>query len=95
MVTDPPSEDGPRYSVETSEIKLAPGTPVICHGMKETTSNGRIGEIQEWIKERDVCRVVFEDESIKPTLLHRKNIRPVLGVLSADEYTAWPPLIPG
>jgi hypothetical protein len=64
--------------VDPSDVILKTnGTPVICHGLKNTAAhlNGKIGDIRSFDETTGRYGVYFEDESIKPKSVKPRNLR--------------------
>jgi hypothetical protein len=62
--------------VDEAEVSIQPyGTPVVCHGLKYTDFNGKIGDIRSFDEAAKSFRVYFEDESIKPISVKPENVR--------------------
>jgi hypothetical protein len=64
-------------NVDPTSGVLQPGTPVVCHGLKNKAAylNGKIGDIRSFDETTGRYGVYFEDESIKPKSVKPRNLR--------------------
>lgn len=61
---------------ETSDLLLICGTPVICQGLQNATHlNGKLGDVRSFNEKKNRYVIHFEDESLKPALVKRGNVR--------------------
>jgi len=64
-------EEGKEFSIDIADmpekIRLGPGTPVVCVGLKSTVQlNGMLGDARKYNKETKRYQVRFEDPSVTP-----------------------------
>ena len=69
---------GKILTFDANEIYLGLRSPVICHGSDYADHKGKVGEIMNWDKERDLYTIKFEDESLDPLEVKRTDTRVVL-----------------
>ena len=61
---------------DADDLILCPGTPVICHGLRNASHlNDKIGDAREFKKEMGRYSVHFEDPSLKSCLIKPGNLR--------------------
>eukprot|EP00571_Detonula_confervacea_P002527 CAMPEP_0172319320 /NCGR_PEP_ID=MMETSP1058-20130122/37344_1 /TAXON_ID=83371 /ORGANISM="Detonula confervacea, Strain CCMP 353" /LENGTH=454 /DNA_ID=CAMNT_0013034333 /DNA_START=28 /DNA_END=1393 /DNA_ORIENTATION=+ len=64
------------FIVGTDDLILTPGTPVLCHGLKNASHlNGKIGDARMFDPLKERYPVHFEDANLKPCLIKLENIR--------------------
>jgi hypothetical protein len=75
----PSEEKVLKVTIHDNNVILSPGTPVICHGLKNAAYlNGKIGESRGYDKDARIEQrygVLFDDESIIPKSVKPENLR--------------------
>ena len=70
------TQEEKQITVASSSIFVTLGTPVVCHGLKQSAHlNGKIGDIRAHNSDIDRYEVHFEDKVLEPCLVKRGNIR--------------------
>lgn len=66
--------------VDTNEIFLRRGTPVVCHGLNNVAHlNGKIGDIRKIdLDEAGRCEVHFEDTNLEPCVYNIRDRKSVV-----------------
>mmetsp|Transcript_28535 Transcript_28535/g.60220 ORF Transcript_28535/g.60220 Transcript_28535/m.60220 type:complete len:457 (+) Transcript_28535:36-1406(+) len=73
-ITSPTSNEGRILTVDTDDLLIKFGTPVICHSLKNSVHlNGKIGDVRD--AKGDRYEVHFEDAALKPCLVRGRNMR--------------------
>ena len=69
-------DEGTTVSARANDLTLAPGTPVICHGLVNASHlNGKIGDARTFDCNTKRYEVHFEDASLKPCSVKAINLR--------------------
>lgn len=69
-------------TAEAKDVIPGPGTPVICHGLKNAKRlNGKVGEVRNLDPESLRYEVHFEEQCLKPCLVKAGNVHILLSVI--------------
>jgi len=69
-------EGATEYTVDSSSLLFAEGTPIICHGLKKAAHlNGKLAEVRSFDKDKERYTIHFEDTSLKPVAVKKENVR--------------------
>jgi len=70
------TEGATEYTVDSSSLLFAPGMPIICQGLQKAAHlNGKLADIRSYDTDKDRYTIYFEDTSLKPVAVKRKNVR--------------------
>lgn len=70
------TEGATEYTVDSSSLLYAPGIPIICQGLQKAAHlNGKLADIRSYDTDKDRYTIYFEDTSLKPVAVKRKNVR--------------------
>lgn len=60
--------------VSTDGVLFSLGTPVICRGLENPDTRGKIGDIRLWDKDTKQYTIYFEDDDLEPCLVKTNDI---------------------
>ena len=63
------------FTVPSALVRPYKGTPVMLHGLKKASFNGKIGDVREYCEVADRYEVHFEDKSLKPVRARHVNLK--------------------
>jgi hypothetical protein len=70
------AEEERTFTVPSTYIRVAFGTPVVPHGLKKAAAlNGKIGDIRDYYQSTDRYLVHLEDKGLKPVKVKHGNLR--------------------
>mmetsp|Transcript_35790 Transcript_35790/g.86395 ORF Transcript_35790/g.86395 Transcript_35790/m.86395 type:complete len:505 (-) Transcript_35790:294-1808(-) len=75
-VTEPRNiQEETEATVTSDDFSFLLGTPITCHGLDDSPElNGRVGDLRAWDNETDSYRVHFEDNTLEPSWVKRRNL---------------------
>ena len=74
-------EEKRNITIDADKLILLPGTPVVCHGLKNASHlNGKIGDARSFNEDIKRWSVHFENKRLKPCLVKPENLRIVFGL---------------
>ena len=71
-----PIEGASVYTVDSSSMIIADGTPIVCQGLQKGAHlNGNLADVRSFDKNKERYTIYFEDTKLKPVAVKKENVR--------------------
>ena len=81
----PAVEGATEYTVDSSSLLIANGTPIVCQGLQKAAHlNGKLADVRSFDKNKERYTIYFEDTKLKPVAVKKENVRIVFDLPDAE-----------